>query len=293
VTAFRVAPIRALRCMILGLLTCLQSPATAGPEAETAESGPIDGPSDSVSIDLSDLRLRATFFPSTNERDPAPAVVLLHGWGFPDTTPSATWTGYVTAFRTAGYASLVPTLRGWPPTGGRDDCGDRQVTDILKALDWLGARPDVDAQRIYLVGYSQGAQIALLTAARTDRVRAVAAFAPVTDVGSWGAQTNVRGIKDYVREECGGPPGWPRRSPLLQADSLWAPTLRVHGDADRRVPTSQTLVLHRRLIELQRPVRMELIPGVDHAMDDVVDPGLAIDFFRDVATSWTAQPPGE
>ena len=84
-------------------------------------------------------------------------------------------------------------------------------------------------------------------------------------------------------EECGGIDGWPARSAMHRADSLRQPLLLVHGDADLRVPTQQSISLYKKLVELQRPVQLELIPGAEHDQDKVLRPQLAIDFFRDMA----------
>jgi dipeptidyl aminopeptidase/acylaminoacyl peptidase len=188
-------------------------------------------------------------------------------------------------FQAAGYAVLTPTMRGWPPSGGIDDCAGRQVDDALVLLEWLGRQPGIDAARRYLAGFSQGGQVALLAASRGAPVRAVAAFAPVVDPGSWGEQTVVDGIRDYVMQECGGKEGWPARSALHRADSLQQPLLLVHGDADLRVPTQQSVRLYQKLVELQRPVRLRLIPGAAHEQDVVLQPQLAIDFFRGIAAT--------
>lgn len=51
------------------------------------------------------------------------------------------------------------------------------------ALDWaLAEVPSLDSQRIYAAGHSSAATLVLLLGAVEERIRAVAAFAPVTDL---------------------------------------------------------------------------------------------------------------
>jgi dipeptidyl aminopeptidase/acylaminoacyl peptidase len=126
----------------------------------------------------------------------------------------------------------------------------------LQTLEWLGRQPAVDPDKLFLAGFSQGGQIALLAATRGAPVQAVAAFAPVVDPGSWGEQTNIDGIRGYVMDECGGPAGWRSRCALLAAGTLVKPLLLVHGDADRRVPTQQSIKLYQDLSAAQRPVQL-------------------------------------
>lgn len=235
-----------------------------------------------VEIEVPDITLSARYYPAAHASG-APAILLLHGWNWPDNDPSAGVVEVAREFQGAGYAVLAPTMRGWPPSGGTDDCAGRQVEDALALLVWLGQQPGIDPDQRYLVGFSQGGQVALLTASHGAPVRALAAFAPVVDPGSWGEETRVDGIRDYVMEECAGKEGWPQRSALHRADSIRQPLLLVHGDVDQRVPTEQSLRLYHKLSEMQRPVRLQLIPDAGHDQDAVLQPQLAIDFFRSVA----------
>ena len=248
-----------------------------------AEEGTVELPQpDRVDIAVSGgLELASDYYPPSART--APGLLLLHGWDWPDRTPSAGLSEYAREFQQAGYAVLVPNMRGWPPTGGRDDCGGSQVADSQKALRWLGERQSVDANRLFIAGYSQGGQVALLAAARGAPVKAVAAFAPVTDLERWGEQTDTPGIRDYLEVECGGPTAWPARSVSAQETSLLPPLLLMHGESDRRVPTSQSLRLYRRLLADRAHVELRLIPGAGHAIDAVLLPQFAIAFFESSA----------
>jgi dipeptidyl aminopeptidase/acylaminoacyl peptidase len=234
-----------------------------------------------ITIELADINLSARFYPATLKQ-PAPAVMLLHGWSWPDNDPAIGLVAVAQKFQRAGYAVLVPTMRGWRPSGGSDDCAGKQVQDAVLALEWLGQQPEVDAGKLFLLGFSQGGQVALLAASHHAPVQAVAAFAPVVDPGSWGQTTSIRGIRDYVMEECGGPEGWQSRTVMARADKLHRPVLLVHGDADKRVPAQQSVRLYTRLNALGHPVKLKLIPGAEHVQDDVLQPRLAIDFFRGI-----------
>ena len=241
-----------------------------------------------VDIELDDIALAVRYYPA-DRAGRAPAVIMLHGWSWPDNDPSAGLASVALVFQRAGYSVLVPSMRGWPPTGGVDDCAGKQVDDVLHAIEWLGRQPGVDADLIFLVGFSQGGQVALLAATLDAPVQAVAAFAPVVDPGRWGDETNINGIRDYVVEECGGPAGWRTRNVMSRADRLQLPLMLVHGDADRRVPTRQSIGLYRKLLELDRPVQLKLIRAAEHDQDAVLQPQLAIDFFRSITGDGNGQ----
>ncbi len=159
--------------------------------------------------------------------------------------------------------ALALSMRGWPPSGGQDDCGLRQPDDVVAAAAWLRTLPGVGADRIAVVGFSQGGQVALLAAARDARLRAVAAYFPVTDVARWKSTTTNADIPGYITSTC-EPGGTAARSPVARAADIAGAVLLVHGDADTRVPTEQSLLMLDALVAAGRRAQLELIQGAQH-----------------------------
>jgi dipeptidyl aminopeptidase/acylaminoacyl peptidase len=199
--------------------------------------------------------------PATSEA--RPAVILLHGWQAAGTPAAAVVEGRARRLSDEGYVALAVSMRGWPPSGGTDDCGLRQPDDIVAAAAWLRAQPGVIADRVGLVGFSQGGQVALLAAARDARIRSVVAYFPVTDVERWKSTTSNRDIPGYITAIC-EPGGTAARSPLVRAADIVAPVLLLHGDADTRVPTEQSLMLRAARDAAGRPTELFLVPGAQH-----------------------------
>lgn len=195
--------------------------------------------------------------------DPRPAVIVLHGWQPAGTSGAAVVESRAERYAADGYIALALSLRGWPPSGGSDDCGLRQPDDVAAAAAWLRALPGVAPDRIGLVGFSQGGQVALLTAARDPRIRAVAAYFPVTDVARWKATTANADIPGYITTVC-EPGGADVRSPVLRAVTIAAPVLLIHGDADTRVPTEQSRMMAAALMAAGRAVELVIVPGAQH-----------------------------
>jgi dipeptidyl aminopeptidase/acylaminoacyl peptidase len=155
-------------------------------------------------------------------------------------------------------------MRGWPPSDGSDDCGLRQPDDVMNAVQWLRAQPGVMPDRIGIVGFSQGGQVALLAAARQPgQLRAVVAYYPVTDVARWKTTTTNPDIPGYIAAVC-EPGGVTTRSPLARAHDITAPVLLVHGDRDTRVPTEQSVLLHAARAATGLPTELFLVPGAQH-----------------------------
>jgi dienelactone hydrolase len=84
------------------------------------------------------------------------AVLILHGSGGVDGRGAF----HATALQEAGIATLEITM--FPP-GGRPRAGRKaNMPHVAAALKWLAAQPNVDVQRLGVMGFSWGGGIAVL-----------------------------------------------------------------------------------------------------------------------------------
>jgi uncharacterized protein len=99
------------------------------------------------------------------------AVVVLHGAG---STREAVL-DHAAMLNRAGLGVLALDLRGHGESQGpRNEFGWGAEQDVIAAVDWLVARPEVTGQ-IGVLGLSMGAEVALTAAALDPRIDAVAA----------------------------------------------------------------------------------------------------------------------
>ena len=106
---------------------------------------------------------------------PAPGIVLSHGHGRSrsELLPHANFLHH------AGYAVLVFDYRHRGESEGNEVAmGLSEQDDLLAAIDYLAGQPDVDGRHIGILGLSMGAVVALLVAARDQRVKTVVAECP-------------------------------------------------------------------------------------------------------------------
>ena len=191
-----------------------------------------------------------------------PAIIVLHGWARPGVPGAPRVEATARRLSEQGYVALALSLRGWPPSAGWDDCGRQQPDDVAKAADWLATLPGVDADSIGVLGFSLGGQVALLSGARSRRIKAIVAYFPITDIQLWGDTTTNAGIRNfYVPLVCDTAHG---NSPVHVAAQIHAPVLLIHGDRDTEVPTEQSLRMRDALQNANRSVELLIISGGDH-----------------------------
>jgi dipeptidyl aminopeptidase/acylaminoacyl peptidase len=142
------------------------------------------------------------------------------------------------------------------------------VEDVLALLRALRSRPDIDPDRIALLGFSHGGCIALRVAAIDPRLAAVVAFsAPVeaayTDRFLREHPLGMLGIAGWLRGQVESfvgatpeqaPEAWRARSPLYTADSLRQPLVLVQGTDDSLLPVQETCMLRDALHANGRPI---------------------------------------
>ena len=124
---------------------------------------------------------------SVTATTPAPAVILLHGFGSDRSSQLARTADLVRQ----GYVVLAPSARGFGDSGGDVSLADRdrEGRDLRALIDVLATRSEVlaDAEgdpRVALVGASYGGGLALLGAALDDRVDAVVAITAWNDLAT-------------------------------------------------------------------------------------------------------------
>ncbi len=121
--------------------------------------------------------LAGRFFPGRSRA----TVVLVHGYGGSqdELLPVAS------ALHDGGFSVFSFDLRGSGRSTGEVTFGAREQEDLTSVVDYLTARPDVDAERIGVVGFSMGAATSLMAAAQDTRIKAVVGDSAWADVHHW------------------------------------------------------------------------------------------------------------
>lgn len=216
-------------------------------------------------------QLYGWFVPADRD-DPAPVVVVMHGWG----GNSAMMLPLVRPLHTAGLAVLLIDAR----CHGHSDEDDfaslpRFAEDLDHALVWLPGCGQADIDRVALVGHSVGAGAVLLAASRRDDIAAVVSLAafshPVAMMRRFLTHKRIPFVPlgwlvlRYVEHVIGH--RFDDIAPVTTIARIRCPTLLVHGAEDTTVPPSEARLIHA--ARSGDHVRLRIIAG---SHDDFGDP---------------------
>lgn len=166
-------------------------------------------------------------------------------------------------------------------------------TDIHRAVRFVrhnAAKYKVDPAKLGISGSSAGGHLSLTLGTQgakgdpkaadpvdreSSEVQAVACFFPPTDFLNWGKEgEDGVGFGPTIKFQAAfGPESYSAAgrkklgkeiSPIQFVTSGMAPTLVIHGDADRVVPLYQAQIFEKRCEEVKAPYKLIVKPGADH-----------------------------
>jgi alpha-beta hydrolase superfamily lysophospholipase len=157
-----------------------------------------------VSFDSGGLRLAGVLHAPDGASRRRPAFLVLHGFGSNKDSGGSVTTA--TMLAELGYVALRFDMRGCGESEGprgRVICLE-QVEDTKHALSYLAARPEVEPERIAVIGQSFGAAVAVYAAGVDARVAACVSS------GGWGD-----GVKKF-RKQHESPEAWARFTAMME-----------------------------------------------------------------------------
>lgn len=173
-----------------------------------------------------------------------------------------------------GYVVLAVNYRGSAGRGGAfqkaifADWGNKEVMDLLGAVDLAVANGVADPDRLGIGGWSYGGILTDYTIATDTRFKAAVSGA------SSALQTSMYGADQYIVQYDTeiGPPWksqdlWIKLSyPFFHADRIRTPTLYLSGLRDFNVPTIGAEQMYQALRSLGVDTELVLYPGQSHGI---------------------------
>lgn len=205
----------------------------------------------------------------------APGIIMVHGFTGQRIEAHRLFVRAARAMAAAGIAVLRFDCRGSGESEGEfvDMTISGEIADARTALDWLAARPEVDAGRLGVLGLSLGGCVAACLAGSDPRVKALALWAPAAYMPIAG--NAALGSPDAAEQMASQ--GWvdlggnrlgrafvldlPNIQPLAAARRYRGPALVVYGTCDQSLAPDHPRAY---LEALPGPTEYVAIEGADH-----------------------------
>jgi dipeptidyl aminopeptidase/acylaminoacyl peptidase len=170
-----------------------------------------------------------------------------------------------------GWAILRPNPRGSSNYGtkfaaaNKNDLGGGDYQDVMAGVDAVLAKYPLDPDRMALMGYSYGGEMAAFVEGKTGRFKAIISGAPVIDQFS---EYGTEGGSWYDRWYFGKPwehldDAW-KQSPLAGAAHAKTPFMLIQGQSDTTDPLGQSEEMYRALRQEGVPVELVTYPREVH-----------------------------
>lgn len=179
---------------------------------------------------------------------PVPAVLVLHTRG----GLAQADISYAANLAQAGFVSLAVSYYPNPKYDPRLLHHPGYIDDLVRVVDYLQGRPEVQGKPIGAVGFSLGPAKGIMLAARHSGIKTVVGYYGVYDLR---ILPQARGRSSY-------PP-----MPVDVATQVGAPVLLLHGTADDETPLSQAESMRDALQKAGKVVELVVYPGVHHTFE--------------------------
>jgi dipeptidyl aminopeptidase/acylaminoacyl peptidase len=212
-----------------------------------------------------------------------PLVLYIHGG--PHSAYGEGWFDEFHNITGAGMFVLYTNPRGSSGYGAdftyatRGRWGLEDFEDLMKAVDIVIQRPDVDPDRLGVTGGSYGGFMTAWITTKTDRFRAAQTDRMICNWFSWYGTSDAQGLTEF--EFYGKPWDNPELywdlSPIKYVGNVTTPTLIVQSEEDHRTPMTDAEQWFMSLKKQGVPVEFMRYPRSNHNLSRTGEPWLLVD----------------
>jgi len=235
--------------------------------------------------------------------DPAkkyPVVLYIHGG--PHSAYGENWFDEFQNLAGAGFFVLFTNPRGSSGTNteftfaSRGDWGGKDYEDLMKAVDMVAKRPDVDSTRMGVTGGSYGGFMTAWVTTKTNRFKAAETDRMISEWTYWYGASDAQGLTEG---EFFGKP-WENQvmydtlSPIRHVKNVKTPTLLVQSEEDFRTPIGNADLWFMALKKQGVPAEFVRYPRSNHDLSRTGEPWLLVDRLgrlRQWFTYWLKEKP--
>lgn len=229
-----------------------------------------------------------------------PLVLYIHGG--PHSAYGENWFDEFQNLAAAGMFVLFTNPRGSSGYGAdftystRGRWGAEDYQDLMKAVDIVSQRADVDSTRMGVTGGSYGGFMTAWVTTKTNRFKAAQADRMISDWTYWYGASDAQGLTEF---EFYGKPWdnfalYDTLSPIRFVHRVKTPTLIVQSEEDHRTPMGNAELWFMALKKQGVPVELVRYPRSTHELSRSGEPWLLVDRLgrlRQWFTYWLKEKP--
>ena len=212
-----------------------------------------------------------------------PVVLYIHGG--PHSQYNEGWFDEFQNLAAQGIAVLFTNPRGSNGYGAdftystRGRWGLEDYDDLMKAVDIIAKRADIDSTRMGASGGSYGGFMTTWIATKTHRFAAIQTDRTITDWTYWYGASDAQGLTEY---EFFGKPWdnqalYDRLSPIRYVKNVKTPMLLVQSEEDFRTAMGSAEIWYESLKKRGIPAEFVRYPRSNHDLSRAGEPWLLVD----------------
>jgi dipeptidyl aminopeptidase/acylaminoacyl peptidase len=212
-----------------------------------------------------------------------PVVLYIHGG--PHSQYGEGWFDEFQNLAGKGMFVLFTNPRGSSGYGAdftyatRGRWGAEDYEDLMKAVDIVSKRADIDSTRMGVTGGSYGGFMTAWVTTKTNRFKAAETDRMISDWTYWYGASDAQGLTEF---EFYGKPWdnfamYDTLSPIRHVTRVRTPTLMVQSEDDFRTPMGNAELWYMALKKMDVPVELVRYPRSTHELSRSGEPWLLVD----------------
>lgn len=212
-----------------------------------------------------------------------PLVMYIHGG--PHSQYGEQWFDETQNLAAAGFMVLYTNPRGSSGYGADFTFSTRgrwfaeDYEDLMRAVDLVAARPDVDSTRMGVTGGSYGGVMTAWVTVKTDRFKAAQADRMISNWWSWYGTSDAQGLTEFefYGQPWDNPAMYDTLSPIRYVRNVKTPTFILQSEEDHRTPMTDAEQWFVALRKQGTPVEFVRYPRSTHDLSRTGEPWLLVD----------------
>jgi dipeptidyl aminopeptidase/acylaminoacyl peptidase len=153
------------------------------------------------------------------------------------------------------------------------------LEDLMRGVEVVARRPDVDSTRMGVTGGSYGGVMTAWVTVKTNRFRAAQTDRMISNFWSWYGSSDAQGLTEFefYGKPWENPALYDSLSPIKYVDRVRTPTLIVQSEEDHRTPMTDAEQWFMALRKRDVPVEFVRYPRSNHDLSRTGEPWLLVD----------------